>query len=235
MKKGFIFTLTALAIISSAFGANSYIKKKVPVGNIYVPFGFDSNDLTEIVVEGVLPDLCFKAPEVYMMREGNNIKLKVVAYKDNTPQVACPRVRVPFNEVVNTGILDRGKYKLTANKNTKYETKSELKVSESVSGAVDDYIYARVEGIEFDGHKRVTLKGHNPSDCWELDKVEFADNGTDTYSVLPILKQVKADCKEVMTEFTYEADLPDTLERDKVLLHVRAMSGKSVNKLVTRK
>jgi hypothetical protein len=229
----------ALSLLALAFGgvvtAGDMVKHRVPIGNIYVPFGFDSNDLSEVVVEGVLPDLCYSGPEVYLTRDGKNLKLKVIAYKEDNPEKACLRMKVPFSETVNTGILDRGRYNIVGNENTKFEKEAELKVQESASGAVDDFIYARVESVTFDGNKTVTLRGFNPSPCFALDQVKFVDNGVDTYSVLPILKYSGSRCAEVMTEFTYTAELPDTLSRKKILLHVRAMNGKSVNTLITRK
>ncbi len=234
MRKQITLSLLALAF-SGVLSAADMVKHRVPIGNIYVPFGFDSNDLSEIVVEGVLPDLCYSGPEVYLTRDGNNLKLKVVAYKEANPEKACLRMKVPFNETVTTGILDRGRYKIVGNEGTKFESKADLKVLESVSGAVDDHIYARVESVSFDGVETVTLRGQNPSPCFDLDKVEFVDNGADTYSVLPILKYKSERCPEVMTDFTYTAKLPNTLDRKKILLHVRAMNGKSVNALVTRK
>ncbi|MDA9189385.1 hypothetical protein N9O57_00215 [bacterium] len=228
-----IFTLVSIQLMAQVTTA-PYFKTMIPIKHIYVPVGFDSNDLSEVVIEGQLPDLCYKAPEVYISRDTKDIKIKVVAYKSSDKTLGCPRVKVPFIEVVNTGILERGDYRLLGNEKTKFQKNSFLNVAQSVKGTVDDYIYAKVESVDFDGYKRVTLKGYNPSDCFEFDKVEVYGNGKDTYSVLPILKQVSETCVEKEVKFAYEFDLPDTIQRNKILLHIRAMNGKSFNRIIRK-
>jgi hypothetical protein len=79
------------------------------------------------------------------------------------------------------------------------------------------------------------LKGYNPSDCFELKEIIIIDNGVDTYSVLPKMKQVKEFCPKKMIPFAYEVEVPQRLEADKVLLHVRVMDGRSVNSFFNNK
>jgi hypothetical protein len=233
MKKSMI-SLLAMSMMASfgAAQADTPIEKEVPIENIYSPIGFDSNDSTEIVVEGYLPNLCHKAPASKVEIVGNEVKVKITSLYYEPSSYFCPEMIVPFTETVSLGLLNKGKYKITVNGETPYVTKSEISVAESTSNSVDDFDYAYVEYIEKKlGSRIVKLKGYNPSDCFELDKIDYASNGKDTYSVLPKMKQIRSFCPMKMIPFEYDFEVPNDIQREKVLLHVRTMDGKSVNSL----
>jgi len=105
-------------------------------------------------------------------------------------------------------------------------------VVESTSSAVDNFVYANMSHVEvIEGTRKVILKGFNPSDCFEFDRVDYVSNLVDTYSVLPVMRQIRATCPLKMVPFAIEADVPRLVAGDQVLLHVRSMNGKSVNTL----
>jgi tRNA threonylcarbamoyladenosine modification (KEOPS) complex Pcc1 subunit len=228
--------LVALMMSASVMAAPKLTT--VPVDHVFSPNGFDSNDTTEVVVTGYLPNLCYKAPRAEVKLDENknvaDIEVKALDYSSDTTY--CLEMLVPFTEVVPLGVLDKGNYDIKVNKETTTPLESKIKVVEATSDAVDDYIYASVEVVNRkSGTQTVLLEGYNPSDCLQLDEVKFVDNGSDTYSVLPKMKQVSDFCPIKPTPFTYEAELPTTLESEKVLLHVRVMDGKSVNRVITTK
>ena len=45
------------------------------------------------------------------------------------------------------------------------------------------------------------------------------------------MKQVSEFCPMKMVPFEYEVEVPNNLEKEKILLHVRVMDGRSVNSL----
>ncbi len=148
----------------------------------------------------------------------------------------CAQVIVPFIETINLGVLDKGKYLLAVNENSDWEKKSLLEISEATSNSIDEVIYANVEEVvKTEEGRKVLLKGYNTSDCFELQEIAIKDNGSDTYSVLPKMKQVRSFCAKKMVPFTYEFDVPEKLKADRVLLHVRVMNGKSLNALFNNK
>lgn len=237
MKISILLTfLFALPTICLGAGPDSY-ETTIPVDHIYSPAGFDSNDNTEIVITGVLPDLCYKAPKSTVVVKDGKINVTVKALRKNNGLAFCTLIRLPYTEVVSIGVLDKGKYNVAVNEKTRLEFAGKLAVMEAQSNSVDDTIYANVEKIErLDEDKRtVVLKGYNPSDCFELKEIEIRDNGQDTYSVLPKLKQVRGFCPKKMIPFTYEFEVPEKLNADKVLLHVRVMDGRSVNAFFSNK
>ena len=222
-----IIYIAAFLFISPFVGAHSLKVVKVPVESVFAPKGFDTNDDSEVIIEGYLPNLCYKSPRVMVVRSQYAVNIQVVALKNTDPSADCAQMRVPFLETASIGVLDRGKYNIFVNT----IGLDELEVIESSSSAIDDYIYANVHNIEIDNHKGIArLKGYNPSDCFEFARFEYISNEKNVYSVLPIMKQVSDFCPKKEVPFSYEFEIPKGLKSDRVLLHVRSMNGKSVNK-----
>lgn len=202
---------------------------KIPVNEVFLPKGFDSNDNVEVVVSGILPNLCYKSPRGEVEIKGNDVFISMKAIRNSDGDAPCAEMVVPYLEAINLGLLDRGWYNI----NVDGEAAGSLYVSQSSSDAVDEKVYANVDYIEKDAFSnRVVLKGYNPSDCFEFDRVESVDNGVNVHSVMPIMKQVSEFCPRKMVPFEIEWQVPVNLERPQVLLHVRSMNGHSVNSLV---
>jgi len=230
MKKLSISVLAAI-LLSSYAALATPIESDVPVDNLFVPNGFDSNDNSEVIISGYLPNLCYKSPSTKMAIKGNEVKISVKALYSAPANFMCGEMIVPFIQKVSLGLLEKGLYKITVNQNGPGATQEKLKVSESSSDAMDDHLYASVDYVEKMGMgaRTVTLKGYNPSDCLELEKIEYIHNGKDTYSILPIMRKIRDFCPMKNVPFAYEFEVPTELKANKVLLHVRSMDGRSVN------
>ena len=48
------------------------------------------------------------------------------------------------------------------------------------------------------------------------------------------MKQINDFCPMKMTPFAYDIEVPKTLNKARVLLHVRGMDGKSINSIFSR-
>lgn len=231
MNRNFLMALAMVPALGvAALPVVSY-EANVPVDHVFSPAGFDSNDNSEVIISGFLPNLCYKAPQHVVSVKDGKINISVKAIKNQRGMGFCADVIVPYIEFVNIGVLDKGKYDIAVNENSPWEKRSKLFVNEASSSSIDEVVYANVEEVvkSDDGSRKVILKGHNPSDCFELKEIEVKDNGVDVYSVLPKMKQVRAFCPKKMIPFSYEFEVPQNLEADKVLLHVRVMDGRSVN------
>lgn len=230
--------LALLAILPVASFAGFPIQDSaVPVNHVFSPAGFDSNDNVELVVTGYLPNLCYRSPQSTVSVKDGKISVSVKAQKSIAGMGFCANVIVPFIEHIKVGVLDKGRYQIAVNENSSFVKKSIIAIAEASSNSIDEVVYANVDDIvrEDDGTRKMLLKGYNPSDCFELKEIVVIDNEIDTYSVLPKMKQVKAHCPKKMIPFTYEFDVPEKLESDKVLLHVRVMDGRSVNTIFNNK
>lgn len=225
----------ALVLLLSAPAMSHHQKQvwlaEVPADGVFIPKGYDSNDDIELIVDGYLPNLCYKNPQAFVEVDKNIINVSVKALSSDNGMVACAEMVVPFIHSFSVGVLDRGLYEVHLNG----KKSGELFVEESSSSAMDDLIYANVESIErVPGENRVIIHGHHPSFCLEFNHFEVFDNNKDVYSVLPVMKQVSEFCPLKLVPFSLELEVPDSLDQKRVLLHVRGMNGKSVNSLFLR-
>jgi hypothetical protein len=232
-------SLSKSALVSLIAGmaiASTPVEVLLPVDNVFVPNGFDSNDNSEVIITGLLPNLCHKNAQAKVrMLDGGNIDIQVKGMKYDSSNPYCPEMVVPFMEKVELGVLNKGLYNITVNGKSIFEYQSQIEIAESSSNSIDEDVYARVDRVDQDDSRVVVLKGYNPSDCYELDEIKVLDNKKDVYSVLPKMKKVSSFCPMKMMPFAYEFEVPAKLKADRVLIHVRAMDGNSVNSLFSNK
>lgn len=199
-----------------------------PVNHVYVPVGFDNNDSVEVVVTGYFTNTCFSRNTVKVEVKDDKINIAVSAIA-NSERLFCAEMIVPFKEVVSVGNLQGGDYEINVNGTLK----ESLSVKESSSNAIDEHMYADIEGIERKSGNEFVLKGWRYSNCIELDKVEVVSNGKDTLSVLPVMKQISNFCPMKMMPVSYSVKLDfSSLKVKEPLLHVRTLDGKSFNKII---
>lgn len=236
MKKSTVLMSMLLSTISaaSADGINtSVVVAPIPVTHIYSPLGFDSNDNVEVIVKGYLPNLCYRAPNTKTQVNGQTIEIQVTALHPSA-NVMCAQIAMPYLEAAQVGVLDKGDYGIVVNPAEPNSRSSSINIVAATSSAIDDNVYANVTSVErVPGTRTVFLKGTNPVDCYELAQIKSFSNGKDTYSVLPIMKQVSATCNVKSVAFSYKWDVPTDLSsiEQEPLLHVRVMNGKSFNTL----
>lgn len=230
MKRTSVLLVLLLSIFNLNAFANTPTETYVHVENAYAPNGFDSNDNTEIIIEGYLPNACHKHPKATSKVVGNEIEITVTAYKYDVTNPFCPPMIVPFLHSSMVGVLKPGQYKIFVNRGTQYEKYSEIEIYKASSETVDDFLYANIEFIQtIPGTQKVALHGYQPSDCLEFDEVIYTHNSRDTYAILPKMKQISQFCPFKRTPFYAEWDIPNDIQREKVLLHARKMSGQSFN------
>ena len=229
-----LLTLLLTSVSASvALASTSPVVAPIPVTHVYSPLGFDSNDNVEVIVKGYLPNLCYRAPNTRSQVTANTIQIQVTALRPSE-NIMCAQIVVPFLESAQIGVLDKGDYGIFVNSTEANSRNSAIRIGEATSSAVDDNVYANVESVErVPGTRTVFLKGTNPADCYDLDQIKYVSNGKDTYSVLPVMKQVKPTCTAKAVVFSYKWDVPTDLGsiEQMPLLHVRVMNGKSVNVL----
>ncbi len=235
--RGFLLNsmfLASIGVMSNSVAAP--VSVSVPVDHIYVPKGFDTNDNTQVIVTGYLPNLCYKSPSSTVSVTENNISIQLNALFEAPANGVCAEAIVPYMEVVSVGVLAEGTYGIKVNEGASAFLEESVSIVQSPSLDINDHIYAAVDYVERKENTRtVILNGYNPSDCFELSEVKFISNDKDTFAVLPIMKKIRSFCPMKMIPFKYEAEVPADLKAETLLLHVRVMSGDSVNSLFDNK
>lgn len=228
---------TTLAIIAIIFTiqakAEDYTPTKIQTsfGKVYIPDGFDNNDNVQIAGEGMFPNTCYRyaTTSVQVDHTAKTIRLNTEAYKYSG---MCLQVIVPFDRVVDVGILKEGDYSIITNNDN--QTVGRVSIRTSKTKEADDFMYAPISQAYFQSKasvNKVFLSGNFPSSCMKLKEVK-SQVQTDVLVIQPIVEiDPSKDC--VGGQFHFETSIDvGFMKPGRYLLHVRSMNGKSVNNLV---
>lgn len=235
MKFSLPIFLVLLTLIAPASRAGNFPEEvSVPLEKGFVPVGFDDNDNTQVMVAGTFSDTCHKVgpARVQVNSATGEIQIEQLAYRYSD---ICLRMMVPFVNVIDLGILPAARYKIF-DKMGKAEIAA-MSVLVAKSSAADDFLYAPVADSDVvaspDGKEHLlTLKGNFTNRCSALKEV-IVNRYAETIVVQPIMTYTGEgrDCPYSKVRFQFSVPLKEKLT-SAMLLHVRVMNGKAVNKLV---
>jgi sulfur carrier protein ThiS len=225
--------LIGVCAVAAMSYSNHYEEVAIETEGVFVPKGFDSNDHVEIVVTGQLPNTCYLRPRGEIEITGNKINIRMMATKISGDDVNCIMAIVPYLVSVPLGKMTEGNYDIQINEGATSETKSAIVVEQPNSNSINNFSYANVTHVTIlTREQKIVLEGFHPSSCMEIDRVEIVSNEShDTYSILPILKQIGQACDQTINPFSIELVLPKEKGNDRVVLHVRKMDGTGLNYL----
>lgn len=219
------------AVQTQAQQTNKPVLARRPIGSVFAPNGFDSNDNAQVVVDSYLPDPCYKVgphgAKVDRVRKIIRLEQSVFFY----PGMVCPAVIVPFAMVYNLGILDAGTYQIRDGGND--NPVGSIVIRQARNLGPDDYFYAPVGGATIDFQtNEIVVEGTFNNDCLQLDQLKIQIDPRNVLLVLPILKtwQESGRCKAGNFPFKFKTPLPN-LAPARYLMHVRSMNGLSINKV----
>lgn len=212
------------------------------------PEGFDDNDNVQIVIDGNLPNICFELGKTSVTRDedGKTLSIAQLTHKKNV--LGCEQEnmqdelnwKVPFQKELSLGQLPAGNYTIQFNLGSSKFQKRQFVVKKSTIRNVDDILYAPIssafipEMIYETENGEAVLTGILATTCLHLDqdkiKVQKFD---DVIVVLPELSISKeAPCLRTPRPL-HEIVSLGPLRKGRYLLHVRSMSGLSINKIFT--
>ena len=241
MKLNRVFPILAISFsASSAWAAGGILPdvfNDMP-RHVFVPPGFDNNDSSEIVVRGEFRDTCYQVgpSRVRVDAEGRRIVIENQAYHYDA--FLCMMVLVPYTKTIPVGILDEGTYAIQfAGDSGSARELGSITIHPSANGGQDDFVYAPVEELRVDRGElgqphSLTLSGTFTDTCMDLADVKVMTRTADVVEVLPIVKFAGEGCKAEKRSFTRTVWLPGTIRGER-LIHVRALDGQSINRVVT--
>lgn len=234
MKNGFNRILVAVVTAAGLTGAGVAMAdaEVVPVDavRVFVPVGFDDNDNAQVVLDGYLPSGCYRLArtETSVDPATRQIRVQAMARYFDIP---CIEARIPYNVVVDLGILPAGDFTVVSNKDTLREN---MKIAEATNAGPDDFDYAPVDSVrvrEVPGTDRLVavIDGRFTNSCMAFDDVKVIDNGA-TLAVLPVIKMTDGPaCADIILPYRRVVNLPANLAPGRHLLHVRSLNGHAVN------
>jgi hypothetical protein len=207
--------------------------KLVPVAyeKVFVPVGFDNNDNVQIIATGEFVHTCYRQAETKFTVDETKkvITLEPVAYLYDG---LCLQVVLPFERVINLGVLSTGTYTIMQKADSKVMGK--LVIKTALRSEPDDFLYAPITQAYLHGEgarSEVRLTGFFPSTCMSMQEVKV-DIQPDVVVVQPIAQMAqRADCKAAHVPFEQVISV-DIQKPGKYLLHVRSMNGNAVNQMV---
>ena len=221
-----------LALAGASYGADTGSVVSLDARFLFVPQGFDSNDQTEVVVDGYLPDACYKIvpPRVEFDAEQKLFTVVPQAFHFEGEGMVCGTYQVPYTVTANLGVVRAGSYTVAVGG----VAKRELKVNRSSTIGPDDFLYAPVDQVfvDVDASRQsivAYITGRYTNSCMRLTETKILEQG-ETTVLLPIISLAnRDDCHE--TDMSYKGisvKLP-WKGPGRYLVHTRSLSGSSVN------
>lgn len=208
--------------------------RNVGVTRVFTPKGLDSNDNSIVILDGYLPDGCYRVtkPEVHVDDATKSITIQARANYFNVP---CIEALVPYTQEVDLGMLNGGNYQIH---DAAGHHIGALMVSKAQSKYPDDFLYAPVDDLLLDqketvpGAHIVTLRGRFTNTCMYMEHVDVK-YFPDTVEILPVMGMKKGNCAEMEVPFSVDVELDSNrLTEGRMLVHARSLNGRSVSSIL---
>ena len=212
-----------------------------PVEKVYVPLGFDDNDNVEIVLHGHFNSSCYKVgpttARVDYETQTIHIDSKAYLYREGT----CAQMIVPFTETVSIGLVKEGSYQIVLD-DARSLAGAVLEIKAATSNNPDDFLYAPVDAVKLDAPRgegaKLTVEGRYPHmfiGCMVIRDLKIQKARGNVIVVQPIAALTdgqECESQSLTKKFIITKSLDFPVEKTEYLLHARATSGHSVNRLV---
>jgi hypothetical protein len=233
MKHPFVAIFSIFVVTATSLFANDEIQEIIiQPDDVHVPAGFDSNDkIIEIFFTGDLGNSCDRHPFGEATIKGGKIYITMKAQRLSGGDGGCLQVLSPYLVRVPLGQLRPGNYEILVNKGTPNEISSRLIVEKPSSPNIDNFSYANVlSATKAKNKNALILKGSHPNGCTEMASLEVVANAAgNTFAILPIVEQFGGPCTLIMKPFEIEVPIPDNMQDDVVVFHIRKNNGNALN------
>jgi hypothetical protein len=224
-------SLVLLAMTSVAYANPEPVKVPALFSKAYLPSGFDSNDVVQIVGEGLFRNTCYRHAETTVRVDEAQRRIQVgpVAYEYAG---FCLQVILPFNRTIDVGILKPGTWEVVQGPNS--EKLGQITIRSANRREADDFLYAPISQAFFQQKgdvSRIVLTGEFTNDCFAIERVKTSVQ-PDVLVIQPIARlRERANCKSGHFPFSKVVEL-EGVPQGRYLLHVRSMNGNAINTLV---
>lgn len=245
----FIISL-ATAFSSHAETVFDTVKVQMPVRGVYAPeVGFDDNDEIQVVVDGYLPNACYKKSKtqvsvkldenkIYITQYANKIKSEQCNNEDQLPDSL--KASSSFVVEAEVGQLPVGEYQLVYTTSLGVVEKK-LTIEKAQSEQIDNAFYAITtnafvnEVVSANSPTfLLNLTGYLNSPCVSIAEDMNIVQISDVIVVLPAVVKNGRVCNPIAKEFVIERTIK-TPPPGRYLLHIRSHNGTAVNRLFTVK
>lgn len=208
--------------------------------------GFDDNDQIEVVITGALPNVCYSLADYFtqVSDDGQRVEIHQYAVKQIDGICSNPsllpehlQIPIPFSKVILVGQLNAATYVLEAKGINGIITR-DMSVVEAPVSTVDSASYAEITGLHSkdfwkqDEDVFFYLSGYTNSNCTEIDPNIQIVKQDDVLVVLPTSHVLPLSrCLPTTQPFEMRRSI-GKLSPGTYLIHVRSMSGRSLNRII---
>jgi hypothetical protein len=203
--------------------------------------GFDSNDNIEVTVHGQLPTACFKVQDVLIQKtQAFEYSIKAFIKRKNLSGCVNEILNSPvnFSKTITLGELPAGEY--TFNYKRGLDTlKKQMTITPTIGDSIDDNFYAPISSafipdlINVTPNAQVVLSGIFHSNCFKLmpQDIKVIKQGN-IFIIIPKAKLLSLRvCKTNMYSINQIVNLGEITAEGHYMVHIRSLSGLSVNKV----
>ncbi len=240
---GIFALMINLVLITSSAEADSGQDPSLvaaPVEKVFVPLGFDNNDNVEVVIHGHFPNTCFKiGPSTATVdAAAKTVTISAQAYQYSS--LLCAQVLVPFIADISLGLMKEGEYTVTVVGFPDLVI-APLIVGVSTTSNPDDFLYAPAEQATLEknaqGFDIVKIEGVYPYmfvGCMNIKEIKVSEAPGQVIVVQPIAEILDDQfCSPLSSKkFSLEKVIGFPLTSSEYLIHVRTLSGSSVNRFI---
>lgn len=205
------------------------VVKPALFSEVYVPGGFDDNDVVQIVGEGMFRNSCYRPGPANAKVDQKNFTVTLDATAYEYPGI-CLQVILPFERTIDLGIIRDGNYKVMQNG----QEIATFTVAKARSASPDEYLYAPISQAFFRQEgtaSKIALTGEFTSDCMKLDRV-LTHIEPKVLVVQPVaMMETGRECHNGKFPFSTVVTI-NNVPKGRYLIHVRSMNAKAVNTLV---
>lgn len=222
--------LSLAGLLLSSYGHDVLAaeKRSIPVQNVYTPAGFDSNDNSQIVISGYMPNYCYNTPQAQV--DTSNYKITVNMQANFNEEGYCQEAIKEYLHVLDLGKMKPGRYQITIYGDNEFPIEEEIEIAAPNAGEIDRYQYPVIHKVSYNhADKSLLIKGFKPSSCYELTDVEFYSDRKNTIIALPILEKVSDFCPRKMVETEISIETPRLVNSLQTLIHIRSEKKDSKN------
>ena len=242
-----VFLSSLLVVSASAYVGLVGSGTEIKIEKVFVsPIGYDDNDNVQIVVHGHLPSLCYGTldPDFTLNRVTKTIIVRQYAARLNFPD--CINDETPmaygqgglFTTELSLGTLETGDYKVVFDNGGRALDETKFNVGKATTDSVDEFLYAPVYSafisdiVYESSNAEVVLSGILETSCLDLDPANIQVNKyADVIVILPRLTVLSGqDCKKIETPLQEVISI-GPLVPGSYLLHIRSMTGRSINRV----
>ena len=199
--------------------------------HFFMPPGFDNNDNAQLILNGMLPNTCYKSANAKVEVDETSKRIVVTPQAFFYPGSWCLQVLVPYTQTVDLGVLQTGDYTVVEmDERGAGLTRGTLPVAQARTSAPDDFLYAPIKAarIERQGASQNLILSGQLSSCMRIKELKVLARIPNLIEVLPIVEEDGTNCSGTPRSFEQMVSLPD-LEPGTTLIHIRSLNGQSIN------